>query len=86
MTMSPHSHLADAMKETSIILAAEAELDQDGTRQISKQRDLSQKISQRDQTEDGCSERIKAQTEDSEKTKADFNDRAKSDNIKLSKL
>ncbi len=85
MTMSPHSHLADAMKETSIILAAEAELDQDGTKQISKQRDLSQKISVRDQTED-CSERIKAQTEDSEKTKADLNDRAKAENIKLSKL
>ncbi len=74
MTMSPHSHLADAMKETSIILAAEAELDQDGTRQISKQRDLSQKVSVRDQTEDGCSDGVKAPTEDSEKTKADLID------------
>lgn len=42
--MSSHSNLAEAVKETAIILAAEANLDEYGSRQF-KQGELTQKVS-----------------------------------------
>ena len=50
--ISSQTSLAEAVKETAIILAAEANLDKYGSRQF-KRGELSLKVSQRDQTEDG---------------------------------